>query len=314
MHLASFMTKSVPTYGVSVQDGIIDARRLDRVGGASPPDTLQALVEAGREGLEALKRAVDGYDGAILSLADIIFLAPIRRPGKILCLALNNSANAARIISGPSNPAFFSKPSSSLIGHGAAIPLRPAYGRVHPEPELAAIIGTGGKDIAAADAYEHVFGYTIHNDITSPTMRAEDTYNYRAIHPDGAGGVRHVDTWVSYPGRYKGADGFAPMGPWVATRDAVPDPHALAISCWHGAEQITRDNTANLTHHLPSVIAWISHFMTLEAGDIISMGTALSAAGSNGKAIQNVDLSELGGPVTVTIESIGTLTSEVSRT
>jgi 2-keto-4-pentenoate hydratase/2-oxohepta-3-ene-1,7-dioic acid hydratase in catechol pathway len=314
MHLASFKTGFNSTYGVASDGGILDVARLDRMGGAPLPNTLSALVEAGREGLAALKAAVHGHDGAATPLREVTFLPPIARPGKILCLALNNSANATRIISGPSKPAFFSKPSSSLIGHGAAIPLRPAYGRVHPEPELAAIIGTAGKYIAAEDAYEHVFGYTIHNDITSPTMRTEDTYNYRAIHPDGAGGIRYVDTHVSYPGRYKGTDGFAPMGPWVATRDAIPDPHALVISCWHGDELITSDSTANLTHHLPSVIAWISQFMTLEAGDIISLGTALSAAQTSNKAIQNVDLSELGGPVTITIEGIGTLTSDVSRT
>lgn len=313
MRLASFATGSRATYGVGVEDGIIDVAALARSAGRSFPLTLQALVEKGAEELTALARALENFQGETIPLDQATFLPPIARPGKIVCLALNNSANASRILSGPSTPAFFSKPASALIGHGAAIPLRQIYGRVHPEPELAAVIGLGGKDIAQEDAYAHVFGYTVHNDITSPTMRTEDTYHYRAIYPDdGEGGVRYVDTHVSYPGRYKGADGFAPMGPWIATRDAVPDPHALAISCWHDATLITSDNTANLTHHLPDVIAWVSSFMTLEAGDVISLGTALSAAQKTGMAIQNVDLNRLGGTVTVEIEMIGRLTNSVS--
>jgi 2-keto-4-pentenoate hydratase/2-oxohepta-3-ene-1,7-dioic acid hydratase in catechol pathway len=314
VRLASFTTGSGPTYGLSVDDEIIDVQALARPGDKPLPVTLQALVEAGADGVTRLVRSLDGYQGERIPLDRVTFLPPIARPGKIICLALNNSANSSRILSGPSTPAFFSKPATALIGHGAAIPLRPAYGRVHPEPELAAIIGLGGKDIAEKDAYAHVFGYTVHNDITSPTMRTEDTYHYRAIYPDGddAGGIRYVDTHVSYPGRYKGADGFAPMGPWIATRETVPDPHNLIISCWHGETLVTSDNTANLTHHLPAVIAWVSSFMTLEPGDIISLGTALSAAQKTGMAIQNVDLNRLGGKVTVEIEHIGRLTNPVS--
>jgi hypothetical protein len=101
-------------------------------------------------------------------------------------------------------------PVSSLLGQGQPIRLRREYGRVHPEPELAVVIGAGGRDITGDAALGHVFGYTIINDLTSPTMRAEDTFHYRAIHPrpGGADGIEYVDTWVSYPGRYKGTDGF----------------------------------------------------------------------------------------------------------
>ena len=314
MRLATFRIGSTATWGAAVPGGIVDVRALARRGDLPIPPTLMELVESGEAGVASLALALAGHDGPLLDADDVVFLPPLPRPGKILCLALNNSANAARIHSGPAHPAFFSKPSTALIGHRAAIPLRTEYGRVHPEPELAVVIGRSGRDIAAEDAYAHVFGYTVHNDVTSPTMRAEDTYHYRAIHPDtDTGGIRYVDTHVSYPGRYKGADGFGPMGPWLVTRDEIPDPHALSISCWHDDVLVTSDNTANLTHHLPAVLAWLSRFMTLEAGDIVSLGTALSAAGSAGGAIQNIDLNRLGGSVTITIEGVGTLRSEVAR-
>ena len=244
--------------------------------------------------------------------ADLEWLPPVPRPGKVICIALNNSANADRIMSGPRHPAAFTKPASSLLGHGRPIRLKQEYGRVHPEPELAVVIGAGGRDIARDAALGHVFGYTIINDLTSPTMRAEDTFHYRAIHPrpDGAEGIEYVDTWVSYPGRYKGTDGFGPIGPWIATADSVPDPHALTVSCVHQGRLVTSDSTANLTHKVADVISFMSSYLTLEPGDIIAMGTALQPP-AGGPAIQNVNLVALGGPIEVTISGIGTLSNPV---
>src|SRR3984957_17540419 len=184
--------------------------------------------------------------------------------------------------------------------------------RTPPEPELAVVIGKTAKSIRAADAYDYVFGYTIHNDITSPTMRGEDTFQYRAIHPKGddPGQIEYVDTWVSYPGRYKCADTFACMGPWLVTKDEIPDPHALGVSCLHKDRLVTQDTTANLTHKVPEVLAFLSDYVTLWPGDIVSMGTAL-AKSAGGGAVQNIDLNRLGGPVSVVIERVGTLSNPV---
>lgn len=248
-----------------------------------------------------------------LPVADLHWLPPIPRPGKIICVALNNSANTDRIMSGPDTPATFIKPASSLVGSGQPIRLRASYGRVHPEPELAVVIGAGGFGIERDAAIEHVFGYTIMNDLTSPTMRAQDTFHYRAIHPsaDGSPEITYVDTWVTYSGRYKGADTFGPIGPWITTRDEIPDPHALTVRCTHDGRVITEDSTANLLHTVADVVSYSSQYMTLEPGDIISMGTALKASATGG-AVQNVDLTKLGGVIDVSISGIGTLTNPVA--
>jgi 2-keto-4-pentenoate hydratase/2-oxohepta-3-ene-1,7-dioic acid hydratase in catechol pathway len=267
------------------------------------------LIEAGPEALPDLRET-----GETFSMSDVTWYAPVRRPSKICCLALNNSANSDRILRGPKHPAMFIKPASSLIGHGGAIECKPHYGRVHPEPELAVIIGKAAKNIRAEDAYAYVFGYTIHNDITSPTMRGEDTFHYRAIHPKAGNPreIEYVDTWVSYPGRYKCCDTFACMGPWLVTKDEIANPHALAVSCRHRDQLVTEDNTENLFYKIPEVLAFLSSHLTLEAGDIVSMGTALKKS-TQGGAVQNIDLNKLGGPVSVTIEGIGTLTNTVSH-
>jgi 2-keto-4-pentenoate hydratase/2-oxohepta-3-ene-1,7-dioic acid hydratase in catechol pathway len=279
-----------------------------------PGLTVPELIEDWAAARDAVDRAVTHGAPKAVPVSELTWLPPVPRPGKVICVALNNSANASRIMSGPGTPATFNKPATSLLGHGQPIRLKKEFGRVHPEPELAVVIGTGGADIGRGDAMSHVFGYTIINDLTSPTMRAEDTFHYRAIHPrkDGAEGIEYVDTWVSYSGRYKGSDGFGPVGPWIVTADEIPDPHALTVSCAHQGRVITQDSTENLTHKVADVISYMSGYQTLEPGDIIAMGTALTASASGGGAVQNVNLTELGGPIEVTISGIGTLSNPVA--
>lgn len=273
----------------------------------------RALIADWERRRPAVEEALERHRADAVPVDQLTWRPPVPRPGKVVCVALNNSANADRIMSGPDHPATFTKPASSLVGHGHPIRIRSHYGRVHPEPELAVVIGRPGTDIPRADALSHVFGYTIMNDLTSPTMRAEDTFHYRAIHPaaDGSEGIRYVDTWVSYPGRYKGSDTFGPIGPWVVTRDEVPDPHDLTVRCTHQGRIVTEDSTANLRHKVPDVVSYLSGYMTLEAGDVIAMGTALKASASGGFAVQNVDLARLGGPISVSISGIGELTNPV---
>ena len=281
------------------------------------PRTLLELIESGEPGVERVRRIADAEAAGThrcerFSHDEVLWHAPVRRPSKICCVALNNSANADRIIQGPKHPAMFIKPASALVGHGGAIECRPEYGRTHPEPELAVVIGRTAKNIRAEDAYDFVFGYTIHNDITSSTMRGEDTFHYRAIHPKAgdAKDIEYVDTWVSYPGRYKCSDTFACMGPWLVTKDEIADPHDLRVTCSHLGELVTDDNTRNLFYKTPQLLAFLSHYLTLLPGDIVSLGTAL-AKSPGGRAVQSIDLNRLGGPVSVSIERIGTLTNSV---
>jgi 2-keto-4-pentenoate hydratase/2-oxohepta-3-ene-1,7-dioic acid hydratase in catechol pathway len=295
VRLASFHADGKDRVGVSW-----DSRTLIEISGSR---SMLELIETGQE---------IGPTAETYSVGDVTWHAPILRPSKICCLALNNSANSDRILQGPKHPAMFIKPASSLLGHGGAIECKPHYGRVHPEPELAVVIGRTAKNINARDAYDYVFGYTTHNDITSPTMRAEDTFHYRAIHPKAGDpeAIEYVDTWVSYPGRYKCCDTFACMGPWLITKDEIADPHNLAVSCSHRGQLVTEDNTENLFYKIPEVLEFLSGHLTLLAGDIVSMGTALKKSAEGG-AVQNIDLNKLGGPISVTIEKIGTLTNHV---
>jgi len=325
MKLASFQADGKDRLGLALDDStLVDAAEAAEAAGMTPASAgvltdMLSLIELGAAGHHTLQQIQDHvaahpHDVPRYAAADIRWHAPVRRPSKIVCLALNNSANKDRIIEGPSHPAPFIKGANALTGHQASIVLKPQYGRVHPEPELAVVIGKTAKDVPAEDAYDYVFGYTIHNDVTSPAMRKEDTFHYRAIHPkpDNPDEVEYVDTWVTYPGRYKGSDTFSPMGPWLVTKDAVPDPHVLDVSCIHQGQTVTADNTENLFYKFPEVLAFLSQYMTCLPGDVISMGTALKPrTGGGGRAVQNVDLHQLGGPVAVKIDGLGRLENPV---
>jgi 2-keto-4-pentenoate hydratase/2-oxohepta-3-ene-1,7-dioic acid hydratase in catechol pathway len=320
MKLASFFADGQERFGALLDKRVVDFS--SHSGGLShgnrpPPSTVLDLIAAGDDGIafaETLlaRCARERLSSAIYSIDDITWRAPVLRPSKLCCVAFNNTANSSRIMQGPGHPALFTKPASALIGHMAAIECRPEYGRVHPEPELAVVIGRRAKRIRAREAYDYVFGYTIHNDITSPTMRDEDTFHYRAIHPKNGNHkeIEYLESWVSYSGRYKGSDTFACLGPWIVTKDEIPNPHELAVTCVHQDTLVTEDNTGNLLYKVPELLEFITRYVTLEPGDIISMGTALKKSAQGG-AVQNIDLNRLGGPISVTIEKIGTLTNTV---
>ncbi|HUN24938.1 MAG TPA: fumarylacetoacetate hydrolase family protein [Steroidobacteraceae bacterium] len=324
MRLASFHARGRDRLGAAVtDDAVIDlAEAAAAMGGhgsgAAALGDMIGFIETGEAALATARRALEHarshpHSVPRYATAEIAWQPPVRRPSKLVCLALNNSANKDRILSGPDHPASFIKGANALLGHGEPIVIKPAYGRCHPEPELAVIVGRRTHEIRPEDAYAQVFGYTIHNDITSPTMRGEDTFHYRAIHPGKSdpSSIEHVDTWVSYPGRYKGSDTFSPLGPWLVTREEIADPHALTVACHHRGELVTEDSTANLFYKVPQVLAFLSQYMTLLPGDVVSMGTALKRSAAGSRAVQNVELDKLGGPVSVSISGIGTLSNPV---
>jgi 2-keto-4-pentenoate hydratase/2-oxohepta-3-ene-1,7-dioic acid hydratase in catechol pathway len=253
MKLASFRHHGRDRLGFAIGDGIIELDRVARAMGkaALPVPDMIALIESGEAGLRWLREAqvfAGKNPGAVppIDASEIEWHPPVRRPSKILGIALNNSASDARKISAPEHPLFFMKPASSLVGHGGEIVVYDYYGSVHPEPELAVVIGSRCRDVKAEDAYGVIYGYSIFNDMTGNAMRAEDRVHYFALYPkkDDPNEVERVEQHLSYAARYKGADTFGPMGPWLVTKDEVPDPHALEVRCWHKDELIAEDSTA----------------------------------------------------------------------
>jgi len=273
------------------------------------PCSMRELIAGGRDMLATIEAAAvrareSGADA--LAVVPDTWYPPVRHPGKVLAVAMNNSASNERKISAPDHPAFFLKPPSCLIGHGDAVRIRPYYGSVHPEPELALVIGRRARDVAPEEALDFVFGYTIFNDITSNGMRAEDRFHYWAIYadPDNPDQTRRVEQHLSYAARYKGTDTFGVLGPWLVTAGEIENPDELHVECCVGGEVVADDNTRYYNFKVAEVLSFISQFQTLEPGDVISLGTAFKP-GAGRKSIHQANFQTVAGPVCVSIEGLG---------
>ena len=278
----------------------------------APPATMMEAIEllgAPRAALDQAWATAVGAKHLHASTGNIEWLPPVRGY-KILGVAINNDAISKIAEKSTANPATFLKAPSSLIGHGQPVIIRPEYGLTHPEGELGVVIGRRGKFISRDGAFDHVFGYTVMNDITSVSMKSEDTYVWANPGFDWTPpGFEFGNMQLAYHGRSKSTDGFGPSGPWIVTRDEVADPNDLAVRVYMGDELCAEDHTRNLRHSVPQVIEWLSKFYTLEPGDIIHMGTA--AHGKYG--LRELDFQSWDGPCTVEIEKIGRLVNPIVR-
>lgn len=217
--------------------------------------------------------------------ADVLFLPPITRPGKIIAVGKNYHEHAAEEgQQAPLAPLVFAKFPSSLVGDRGDITWRAAdTGQVDYEAELAVVIGRTGRDVPAYRAFDHVLGYTCLNDVSARDLQFGD------------------GQWV----RGKSLDTFCPMGPWIVTTDELPDPGGLEIRCLVNGDVVQAARTSEMVHDIPSLIAFCSRFMTLEPGDVIATGTP------GGVGVFRVPPRFLGDgdEVVVEIEGIGRLTN-----
>lgn len=258
---------------------------------------------------------------AVLDERAVRWLPPSPRASKIVGVAINNSLGNQFAHRKSSEPAYFLKPPSALVGHGEPLVVLPDFGLTHPEPELAAVIGRRVRNVPVDQAADVVFGYTITNDITSPGLKDRDSMalelpitvdpapEWRAVHQEDA----HV-LYLTYHARSKGCDTFAPMGPWLVTADSVPHPNDLAVRGYLDDEEVLTDSTANLSHSVPEVIAHISRYMTLEPGDIVHFGSAFQPTRPERyPTIRSIDISRLGSVLSVEIEGLGRLDNPIQR-
>jgi 2,4-diketo-3-deoxy-L-fuconate hydrolase len=227
-----------------------DGRRIDAAGFGSDYD--EAFF--GGDGLERLAAWAKANATSAPVVAPHIRLGPcIARPSKIVCVGLNYTDHAKE--SGmpiPPEPILFFKSTSSLVGPDDAVVIPRGSKKTDWEVELAIIIGRRASYVSEADAMQHVAGYALHNDYSEREWQLE------------RGGQ-----WV----KGKSCDTFAPLGPFLATRDEVADPQALKL--WLSVNGVMRQHstTAQMIFGVRQLVSYISQFMTLLPGDVISTGT-----------------------------------------
>jgi 2,4-diketo-3-deoxy-L-fuconate hydrolase len=310
MKLASFEISSVRRLGVAGDDDqLIDVTDVIRSALGVASDMFDVIRDADSV-LPLIADSIGDESLPRYAETDVRWLPPVPSPGKICGIAMNNSASNERKISAPNHPAFFLKPSSCLIGHREPILVRSYYGSVHPEPELALIIGKTARDVDAKDAHDYIFGYSMFNDITGNGMRGEDLFQYWALYRDGDGELEKREQHLSYAGRYKGSDTFGCMGPWLVTADAVEDPDDLDVHCAVGGETVAEDSTRYYNYKVAELLSFVSQFQTLEVGDVISCGTAFKPSPGR-KSIHQANFQEVDGPVEMRIAGLGTLSNPV---
>ena len=286
------------------------------------PATIQELIAGGEAELDRARQAsCSAKELQPLDTRAVDWLPAQPHASKIFGVAFNNKALMRTAHKDPGVPNFFLKPPSSLQGHGKPIEIRDYYGATIPECELAAVIGRRGKDVAASEALDHVFGYTIMNDVTSHEMkfgmdsvavtRPPEIWSPYMSAWRNSHGEDDRDLYFVYHARSKGADTFGPCGPWLTTADEVPDPNSLEIRAWVDGEQFAVDSTSSYRFTIQEVIAEASRFFTLEPGDLFSFGTTAKGVGRFPHAHRNVDLSKRTGTIEIEIEGLGRLANPV---
>ena len=282
MRLVSYMSDGVPRCGVYRDERIIDIHSADD----SLPCSMAELLAMGDEGLARAAEATAKAKGA--SSKSVKLLSPVPAPQKVICIGLNYADHAAESgVDAPSEPVVFNKFPSSLAADGDPIVLPAISQKVDYEAELVVVIGQGGKQIIRDDAWKHIAGYACGHDVSARDWQLEK--------PGGQ--------WL----QGKTFDSFAPIGPYVVTRDEVADPGNLAITLRLNGEVMQDSNTNQLIFSIPHLIEHLSAVFTLVPGDLIFTGTPPGVGMARTPPIYLKD----GDTVEVEIEHLGVLTNSV---
>jgi 2-keto-4-pentenoate hydratase/2-oxohepta-3-ene-1,7-dioic acid hydratase in catechol pathway len=279
MKLVSFSELDGAPESITVRPGLLlqEANLVIDLGAAGYADALSVITA----GITTLDRgwAYRGY-----ALDEVRLHAPLANPPRIFCIGLNYRDHA--IESGmeiPKFPVVFFKLIPSIIGPGEAIVLPPITKEPDYEAEFAFVIGKGGFQIPASEAQNHVYGYTIVNDVSA----------------------RDIQFSTSQWSLSKSLPTFCPLGPAIVTADEIADPHALEIELSIDGEVLQHSNTRELIFKIPELIEYISSITPLLPGDIVSTGTPFGVGlGRNPKRWLKP-----GETVTISIEGLGHLTN-----
>jgi 2-keto-4-pentenoate hydratase/2-oxohepta-3-ene-1,7-dioic acid hydratase in catechol pathway len=280
---------------------VIDLTELAKASGSpSPPADLLAVIDAGDTGLATVKNLVAKLKpsaGAPIKrpLAGLKLLAPLDPPrGNVIAIGRNYAKHAAETAARgekPKPPTVFTKAITTITGPHAEIPIDPAVSEdIDWEVELGLVIGKAGANITREDALDHVFGYTVINDVTARDIQ-NDTGRWQ-----GQG-------WGGQYFKGKSLDSSCPCGPWVVTKDEIADPQSLKLRLTVNGTVKQESSTANMIHPVDAIVSWISYGMTILPGMMVATGTPEGV----GFARTPPEYIRIGDTVEAEVESIGTL-------
>ena len=298
MRLCSFVPPGEPPSSARV--GVVEEDRVYELSGRT---TMAALLESGL----VARKAEKAGDGHPLEMARV--LAPVPKPGKIVAAIVNTRGMLGGRDVSLEWPRLDMKAPSTVIGSGDSI-VAPQTG-IRPEVELAAVVGKRMARVTAGEAEESIMGYTIVNDVTSPVDSRQDAYEaYRRDRESGRIGRTKLRGPLF---RSKNHDTFCPMGPWLVTPDENADWSKLRMTTKFEGELVQDGTTAEYIFTPAQIASYVSTFLTLEPGDVVSCGSV----GWTPAVLEALDPTEFvlpprPGVLELEIEGVGRLVNPVS--
>ena len=286
MKLLTFHRDNKLQLGIRTEAGVIDVAQASN-GHAGIPLTLDDVIRGGTEALNALQGlAKQPAANWILNEQDLQPGPCVGTPEKLVCIGLNYKRHAQETgLPIPETPVLFSKFNNTLAATGERIPLPDNAVQYDYEVELGVVLGKEARYVSVQDALEYVFGYFTVNDLS----------------------VRDLQFRTSQWLLGKTPDKFFPTAPYLVTADEVGDPQNLTLSCWVNGELRQNSNTADMVFSVAEVISYISQYMTLRLGDVISTGTPEGVV----VGMKEKNWLKPGDEVVVEVEGLGKCTNQM---
>jgi len=299
--LATYLLDGAVSCGVVTDQGIVDIPSSWK--NTDPPKSIKEILERGPACLDELRQLAQSASRKIPT-GRVKLLAPIPRPGKILALAGNYSEHIKEaslhrgfqlgLSDSPrrtTTPRPFLMPPTCVVGPDETVAW-PAYSeQIDYELELAVVIGRNTRCVTAQDAPAHIAGYTIANDVSARSVTFKKGRQQRPWD--------EFYDWLNG----KWADGFCPMGPWLVTKDDIPDVQNLKMVLKVNGEVRQNANTGQMIYSVADIVSFLSHLMTLEPGDVICTGTPSGVGMATGNFLK------AGDRIECNIEGLGALTN-----
>ncbi len=288
MKFVNFQSGNGIRLGIKTDQGIIDIKKAAAAHSLEIPSTIEGVIAEG-EGVLATLAQLTQKDVETISEEKIHYAPVVTKPEKIICVGLNYIDHAKESqMDIPTSPLLFSKFNNALAAHGQAISLPKDAEQFDYEAELVIVMGKEASKVSKEDALSYVFGYTVGNDFSARDLQFR------------------TGQWLLG----KSCDDFAPIGPYVVTRDGI-DVQNLEVKCTVNGELRQSANTRDMIFDCATIISYVSQYMTLKPGDLIFSGTPEGVI--LGYPTERQQWLKPGDKVIVSIESIGELVNVVGK-
>lgn len=277
-----------PRIGAVIDGGVVDFN--EALGSDSVPADMTRFLEMGEAALNLAQQAISKGSVAAIPLADVTLMAPVPRPPKLMMGGRNYLRHIEELKAGdatipvPETPRIFSKYHTAITGPGHPVIYPKLTSQLDFEGELSVVIGQSGSFIPESEAMEYVVGYTIVNDVTARDIQERN------------------ELIVS-----KNFVTFAPMGPWIVTKDEGVDPHNLNVRTYINDRQVSECHTSEMIFSIPQFIAFLSQVFPLEVGDVLTTGSPPGPGRYHNPPI----LTNVGDVMRIEVEGVGVLENPV---